>query len=88
MWERMGGDSLWDAPWPAADPALLVADQVTYAVQVNGKLRGSVEVPADLAEPEIIARARAVPNVSSHLDGKTVRKEILVPGRLVNLVVG
>jgi leucyl-tRNA synthetase len=88
MWERMGGDSLWDAPWPAADPALLVADQVTYAVQVNGKLRGSVEVPADLAEPEIIAHARAVPNVSSHLDGKTVHKEILVPGRLVNLVVG
>jgi len=60
---------------------------VTYAVQVNGRLRGSVEVPAGLAESEIVARARAVPNVATHLDGVTVRKEIVVPGRLVNLVV-
>jgi leucyl-tRNA synthetase len=88
LWERMGGEELWDAPWPVADPAMLVADQITYAVQVNGKLRGSVEVPADLAQDEILARARAVPNVAAHLDGMTVRKEIVVPGRLVNLVAG
>jgi len=88
LWERMGGHELWDAPWPEADPALLLTDQVTYAVQVNGKLRGSVEVPADLAQDEILARARAVPNVAAHLDGMTVRKEIVVPGRLVNLVAG
>src|SRR4051812_16700911 len=83
-----GGEELWDAPWPSADPDMLVADRVTYAVQVNGKLRGSVEVPADLAQDEILARARAVPNVAAHLDGVTVRKEIVVPGRLVNLVAG
>ena len=87
LWERLGGEALWDVPWPTANPELLVSDQVTYAVQVNGKLRGSVKVPAGLAEGEIVARARAVPNVATHLDGVTVRKEIVVPGRLVNLVV-
>ena len=61
-------------------------DTVVYAVQVNGKLRGEVEVPADAGEADVLAQARGVPNVAAHLDGMTVAKEIVVPGRLVNLV--
>ena len=67
---------------------MLVRDTVTYAVQVNGKLRGDVEVPAGSSEDDVVAAARAVPNVGAHLDGATVRKTIVVPGRLVNFVIG
>ena len=70
LWERMGGERLWDAPWPQADPALLVADEVTYAVQVNGKLRGEVVVPADAERDEVLAGRGQVPNVQAHTDGK------------------
>ena len=87
LWERLGGERLWDAPWPVADPAMLAADTVTYAVQVNGKLRGEVGVPVDAVEDEVVAAARAVPNVAAYLDGAEVRKTIVVPGRLVNFVV-
>ena len=55
LWERLGGERLWEAPWPAADPEMLVSDQVTYAVQVNGKLRGEVTVDAGLGRDEILA---------------------------------
>ena len=50
LWETLGGERLWDAPWPVADPAMLVSDEVTYAVQVNGKLRGELTVAADLGQ--------------------------------------
>jgi leucyl-tRNA synthetase len=87
LWERLGGERLWDAPWPEADPAMLVSDVVTYAVQVNGRLRGEFETPADTDRERVLALARGVPNVARHVDGKTVVKEIVVPGKLVNLVV-
>ena len=87
LWERLGGERLWDAPWPEADPAMLVHDTVTYAVQVNGRLRGEVSVPAGAGEESVVSAARSVPNVASHLDGAEVRKTIFVPGRLVNFVV-
>jgi leucyl-tRNA synthetase len=86
LWERLGGERLWDVPWPVADPEMLASDTVTYAVQVNGKLRGDVGVPADAVEDEVVAAARAVPNVAAYLDGAEVRKTIFVPGRLVNFV--
>jgi leucyl-tRNA synthetase len=86
LWERLGGEPLWDVPWPVADPEMLASDTVTYAVQVNGKLRGDVGVPADAVEEEVVAAARAVPNVAAYLDGAEVRKTIFVPGRLVNFV--
>ena len=86
LWERMGGERLWDAPWPQADPAMLVSDHVTYAVQVNGKLRGEFDAPVDIDRDRILAQARAVPNVARHLDGAVVVKEIVVPGKLVSLV--
>ena len=87
-WETLGGERLWEAPWPVADPAMLVSDEVTYAVQVNGRLRGELTVAADLGKPDVLAAARAVPNVARHLGGASVVKEIFVPGKLVNLVTG
>jgi leucyl-tRNA synthetase len=87
LWQRLGGERLWNVPWPAADPTMLVSETVVYAVQVNGKLRGQVKVPPDAEKESVLAAARAVPNVAAHIDGASVVKEIVVPGRLVNLVV-
>ena len=56
-------------------------------VQVNGRVRDKVEVPVGLSEPELVARAKELPRVRAHVDGKEIRKEIVVPGKLVNLVV-
>ena len=79
---------LADEAWPAFDPALVVADTVTIAVQVNGKLRGEVQAPASAGEAEVRALAEAEERVRAHLAGKAIRKVIFVPKRLVNFVVG
>src|SRR5512133_1759013 len=79
---------LADAPWPAFDPALVVADTVTIAVQVNGKLRGEVQAAASAGEADVRALAEAEERVKAHLAGKTVRKVVFVPKRLMNFVVG
>ncbi|MGV9980568.1 leucine--tRNA ligase [Micromonospora wenchangensis] len=85
LWRLLGHDtSLAYADFPAADPALLVADTVTYPVQVNGKVRGRIEVPADAAQEAV--RAAALEAVASALAGKEPRKVIVVPGRLVSVV--
>jgi len=85
LWARLGHpESLAYADFPAADPALLVAESVTYPGQVNGKVRGRVEVAAD-APPEAV-RAAAVAEVAAVLDGREPRKVIVVPGRLVSIV--
>ena len=88
LWERLGGERLWEEPWPTAEPAMLVTAETTYAIQVNGRVRGEVTVPADAPREELLARARDVPNVRTHIDEERVVKEIVVPGRLVNLVTG
>lgn len=89
LWERLGHEgSIFDgANWPSYDEAKLVEDTVTLAVQVNGKLRGSIDVAKDAAEADVIAAARADENVARHLDGTTERRVIHVNGRLVNFVV-
>ncbi len=87
LWERLGHERLWEQPWPQADPAFLVRETFELVVQVNGKVRDRVEVPVGLAEDEVVARARELPNVQAHLDGKELRRAIVVPGKLVNLVV-
>jgi leucyl-tRNA synthetase len=87
VWERLNGGRVWEEPWPKADPAMLASDTVTLVVQVNGKLRDRIEVPADTSEDELLAVARGSENVSRHLDGREIVKEIVVPGKLVNLVV-
>ena len=87
LWERLGHERLWAEPWPEADPALLVRETFELVVQVNGKVRDRVQVPADLPEEELIARAKASPKVQAHLNGKQIRQAIVVPRKLVNLVV-
>jgi leucyl-tRNA synthetase len=80
--------SLQAQRWPAFDPALAAEDEVTYAVQVNGKLRGQIQVGAAAGEQEVKAAAQKDEKVAPHLVGKTVRKVVFVPKRLINFVVG
>jgi leucyl-tRNA synthetase len=87
LWERLGHQRLWVEAWPEADPAMLERETFELVVQVNGRVRGRVEVAVGLSEDELVARAKELPRVRSHLDGKPIRKAIVVPGRLVNLVV-
>jgi leucyl-tRNA synthetase len=87
LWQRLGHERLWKTAWPEADPAYLERETFELVVQVNGRVRGRVEVPAGLDDDELISRAKDLPRVAAHLDGKEVKKAIVVPGRLVNLVV-
>jgi leucyl-tRNA synthetase len=89
LWQRMGhGESLAYSAWPTADPKYLQQDTVEVAVQVNGKVRGAVAVAPDADKDAVFAAARAVPNVARFIDGKTMRREIYVPGKIVNFVTG
>jgi leucyl-tRNA synthetase len=86
-WTAMGGEGLVsDAAWPEVDPALLVEDEVTIAIQVLGKLRDTITVAKGLPKEEVEALALASEKVQRALDGKAVKKVIVVPDRLVNLV--
>jgi leucyl-tRNA synthetase len=86
LWSRLGHtESLAYHPFPVADPALMVAETVLYPVQVNGKLRGKIEVPAD-AEAAAI-EAAALDRVAPTLDGRVPKRVIVVPGRIVTVVV-
>ncbi len=87
VFERLTGERVWERPWPEANPALLVSDTVTLIVQVNGKLRDRIEAPAEVGREQLLELARASEKVRAYLDGKEVVKEIVVPGKLVNLVV-
>ncbi|MCC6223907.1 MAG: leucine--tRNA ligase [Thermoleophilia bacterium] len=87
LWQRLGRERLWEEPWPEPDPALLERDTFELVVQVNGKVRDRIEVEVELTDDELVARARALPRVRAHLDGKELRRAVVVPGKLVNLVV-
>jgi leucyl-tRNA synthetase len=88
LWARMGhGQTLAYEPWPKWDAALVQADAVTYAVQVNGKLRGQVELPVDVTQEAAIAAARDLQNVARFLAEGEVKKTVFVKGRMVNFVV-
>jgi len=88
LWERLGHERLWEQPWPQADPALLEEDTFELVVQVNGKVRDRLLVPVDLPEDEIVALAKGSPKVQAQLNGGEIRRTIVVPRKLVNLVVG
>jgi leucyl-tRNA synthetase len=79
---------LWSVSWPKYNEELAREEQFEVVVQVNGKLRGRILVEGGLNEEELIARALAEPKVAAQLDGKQIRKKIVVPNKLVNLVVG
>ncbi len=90
LWQALGHPEtlLEDVPFPQPDPAALARDAVTLAVQVNGKLRGTIEVPVNIDKAEAERLALAEPGVAKFLDGLSVRKVIVVPGKIVNIVAG
>ncbi|MEC8437084.1 MAG: class I tRNA ligase family protein, partial [Pseudomonadota bacterium] len=89
LWKVLGmSEALVGYPWPEIDATALEQDSLTLVVQVNGKVRGQVDVAKDADKEAILAMAKADANVQRHLEGKTVRKEIVVPNKLVNIVVG
>ena len=89
LWSALGHtDSVVDCAWPVVDDAALVKDSVELIVQVNGKLRGKISVRTDADDDAIREAGLSEPNVRNHVEDKTIRKVIIVPGRLVNIVVG
>ncbi len=87
VYDMLTGERLWDQPWPFADPEMLESDSYELVCQINGKLRDRVQAPSDATPEQLKALCLAAPNVQTHLDGHEIVKEIVVPGRLVNLVV-
>jgi leucyl-tRNA synthetase len=89
LWQTLGHDEtlIEDVRWPAVDERALERESLTLAVQVNGKLRGTIEVPATATDEEAKQRALALPGVQAFIENKPVRKVIVVPGKVVNIVV-
>src|SRR5690606_20341769 len=91
LWQQLGlaeaHGPLLDAPWPQVDEAALAQDEIELVLQINGKVRGSVKVPAQADRAAIEAAAMATEAWSRHAEGRSPKKVIVVPGRLVNLVV-
>ncbi|AHF69617.1 leucine--tRNA ligase [Pseudomonas cichorii] len=87
LWKQLGHDNaVIDAGWPVLDESALVQDSLQLVIQVNGKLRGQIEMPASASREEVEAAARVNENVLRFIDGLTIRKVIVVPGKLVNIV--
>jgi leucyl-tRNA synthetase len=88
MWELFGNrEMLVTSRWPVADPTLMKEEVITVVVQVNGKLRAQLELPAGVDEATAVEEARRHPRVVPFTEGKAITKTIYVPGKLVNLVV-
>ena len=88
LWHSLGHqDAVVDCHWPGVDEAALVQDSVTLVVQVKGKVRGKVDVPADASRDAIEAAVMADENVARHIGDSPVKKVIIVPGKLVNVVI-
>ncbi len=87
LWRRLGHEhSLLTEPWPVYDPAMLARDQMEVVVQINGKLRGKITLPATATREEASEQALAEENVARHLEGMSVKKVVVIPGKLVNVV--
>jgi leucyl-tRNA synthetase len=87
VYELVTGERVWEQPWPMAYDEFLTSDTYELVCQVNGKVRDRVQAPSDADKDELLALCRGAAKVQSHVDGKQVVKEVVVPGRLVNLVV-
>ena len=89
IWKRLGHDkSLAKEPWPAFDAELVKDDVIAIGVQINGKVRSSVELPVNADEAAARAMATSDPKLVPHLEGKTIKKVIYVPGKILNFIVG
>lgn len=87
LWSKLGHqETMAYEPWPTYDEKYLVQEQVTYAIQVNGKLRGSLVIDREASEAEVVEQAKNLPRVAHHLEGKQIRKTIFVPQKIVNFV--
>jgi len=88
LWQRLGhSETILDSPWPQYDDAKTIEDSITLILQVNGKLRDKLDVPRGLSRDDLERFARESPNVVKHIEGKEIRKVIVVPDKLVNVVV-
>jgi len=87
LWGVLGHSRLWETPWPVADGSMLQRETIELVLQVNGKVRDRVQVPAGLPEDELVALARASERVQAHVNGASERRVIVVPDKLVNIVV-
>ncbi|MFH1497527.1 MAG: class I tRNA ligase family protein, partial [Verrucomicrobiota bacterium] len=88
LWARTGGSgSLATAAWPAHDPAKLVSSELKVIVQVNGKRRAELLVPVGSDQDSVFAAAKANPDAAPHIEGKTVKRVVYVPGKILNIVV-
>jgi leucyl-tRNA synthetase len=87
IYDRLTGERVWEQPWPEAEEALLEREVYELVCQVNGKVRDRVQASADASPEALKELCRAAPNVRAHLDGRELVKEVVVPGKLVNLVV-
>jgi leucyl-tRNA synthetase len=79
--------SIQNEPWPTYDPALCEEDEVEIPVQINGKVRGRITLPKDATEDQALAAAGDAPGLATHLEGKTPRKTIWVPNKILNLIL-
>jgi leucyl-tRNA synthetase len=86
LWQKLGHERLWNAPWPVADPAMLERETVEVVVQVDGRIRDRLQVSPDTPEDELVALARESERVRAHLDGAEIARTVVVPGKLVNFV--
>ena len=87
IWSKLGNDgSVALTDWPVVDPAMLVDDEVEIPVQIMGKVRGKITVPADADQKQLEDAALGDEKIKAQIEGKTVRKVIVVPGRMVNIV--
>ena len=89
LWQQIGEkeNSVHDAEWPVCDESALVVDEVELAVQVNGKVRATIKVAVSMEKDEIADLAKGLAEVQKFIEGKTIVKTIVVPGRIVNIVV-
>jgi len=86
-YQRLTGERVWEQPWPSADRQFIEAATFELVLQVNGKVRDRVQAPSDASRDELVALARESERVQQFIDGQQVVKEIVVPGKLVNVVV-
>jgi leucyl-tRNA synthetase len=86
IYDRLTGERVWEQRWPEADEVMLERDSYELVCQVNGKVRDRVQASADATPEALKELCRAAPNVRAHIDGREIVKEIVVPGKLVNLV--
>ena len=89
LWHQLGNDnSVHTAKYPKHDPEALIADEITLVIQINGKKRGDLQVPAQLDKAGLENYARESDVAQRHIENKTIKKTIVVPGKLVNFVIG